>query len=293
MAAQELDHEIATENEIVAFCTDAGNALIGGISHGNQVVKISSKAVVKFGIGVKQKEGRNQTRAYELIDQNIVCVPVVYRCFMRGYVGYIVMEYMNGRPLEKLEESSLIQRIKDIMAYLATIRGSSPEVFFEKSYSPVPGPLCGGAPAGLLWDESEETIFHTIEALERWFNRRLRKEDTKVRFSDYELVLCHLDIAPRNFILLDDGSISLLDWQSAGFYPRIFEVCVFHLAFGGEHSFAEDVVKPADWNDEEQAVIASMGKAWGNTIRNHFKSLFSLDQDQQSMSETNFLLPSD
>jgi hypothetical protein len=162
---------------------------------------------------VKQREARNQVRAYELVDQMVVRVPVVYRSLMRGDVGYIVMEYMKGRQLEKVEESSLIQRIEKIVVYLVTIRCSSPNVFFEETHNPVPEPLCVGPPAGLLWDESEDTIFHTIEALERWFNRRWRKDDAKVKFSDYELVLCHLDIAPRNFILLEDGSISLVDWQ--------------------------------------------------------------------------------
>lgn len=44
-----------------------------------------------------------------------------------------------------------------------------------------------------------------------------------VSFQDCELVLSHLDIAPRNIIWQDDGTIRLIDWQSAGFYPRLFE----------------------------------------------------------------------
>lgn len=38
--------------------------------------------------------------------------------------------------------------------------------------------------------------------------------------------MCHLDIAPRNLLYLADGSVCLLDWATAGFYPRFFEVCV-------------------------------------------------------------------
>ena len=38
-----------------------------------------------------------------------------------------------------------------------------------------------------------------------------------------ELVFCHLDIAPRNLLRQEDGSLCLIDWASAGYYPRLFE----------------------------------------------------------------------
>jgi thiamine kinase-like enzyme len=37
--------------------------------------------------------------------------------------------------------------------------------------------------------------------------------------------LCHRDLAPRNIVWQDDGSVYLLDWLTGGFYPVSFEIC--------------------------------------------------------------------
>lgn len=52
-------------------------------------------------------------------------------------------------------------------------------------------------------------------------------------------------VAPRNFILLQDGSLCLLDWTSAGFYPRFFESCVLWITRGMRGSVSSDVLKQA------------------------------------------------
>jgi serine/threonine protein kinase len=258
MASPNLHHETATDDEIASYCLDPNREFLSGALYDNHVVKLSEKAVVKFGIGVKEEEATSQRKAYELIDSNIVCIPLVYRFFTKGQYGYIVMEYMEGRVLEPVEDSLLIDRITHILAYLATIRSS------------IPGALGGGASAGILWSEhSEEPFLHTIKDIEIWFNRRLSKKDPKLVFCGSELVLCHLDIAPRNFLLLQDGSICLLDWASAGFYPRIFEECVLRITRGLEGSFLSNGLKLEGLTDEEEVQIKSMIQAYSNSVRFH------------------------
>lgn len=44
-----------------------------------------------------------------------------------------------------------------------------------------------------------------------------------------ELVMSHLDVAPRNLMLLRDGSVCLLDWAFAGFDLPIFEFSTLHV----------------------------------------------------------------
>jgi len=105
--------------------------------------------------------------------------------------------------------------------------------------------------------------------MESWFNRRLRKQDPKLRFSESVLVLCHLDIAPRNFLLLEDSSVCLLDWASAGFYPRVFEECVLRITRGLRDSFDEDALKLRDLTDKEEVQINSMMQAYYNSVRFH------------------------
>lgn len=88
--------------------------------------------------------------------------------------------------------------------------------------------------------------------MEEWFNSRLFPGDGKVHFDPTPLVLCQLDIAPRNIIWLDDGRVCLLDWVSAGFYPRLLE---FASLFCQEYCFSEMLLKAVGFDygrDKEQ-----------------------------------------
>ncbi|KAL5317343.1 hypothetical protein ACEPPN_014438 [Leptodophora sp. 'Broadleaf-Isolate-01'] len=271
MASFDLDHKTASNDEIAAYCSNPNYASLSEACYDNHVVKLSEEAVVKFGIGVKEEEAKGLRRAYELVDHDIVRIPLVYRFFIKAQQGYIVMEYMQGRVIKPVKEPGQIERIADILAYLTTIRGS------------IPGPLGGGVSIGILWSEhSEEPLLHTVGEMESWFNRRLRKQDPKVRFSGSVLVLCHLDIAPRNFLLLEDGSMCLLDWASAGFYPRVFEECVLRITRGLRDFFNEDALKLRDLTEKEEVQINSMMQAYYNSVRFYFKpkqtSYAALDQ---------------
>ncbi|RDL33130.1 uncharacterized protein BP5553_08569 [Venustampulla echinocandica] len=108
MASLGLHHETATNDEIAAYCSNPHHVPLGGAPYGNNVIKLSDKAVVKFGIGVTEEEAKSQRRAYELIDHSVVRVPSVYRFFTKEELGYIVMEYMEGRVLEPVEDPPLI-----------------------------------------------------------------------------------------------------------------------------------------------------------------------------------------
>ena len=257
MTSLELHHETATNDNIAALCSDSNHVLLGGTPYGNKVVKLSDIAVVKFGVGVKEDEANNQKRAYELVDHSIVRVPFVYRFFSKEGLGYIVMEHMQGRVLKPVEDPSLMDRITYVLTHLAKIHHS------------IPGALGGGKSRGSFWSEGEEPSLHTVKDLEKWFNRRLLKQHHKLVFSGSELVLCHLDIAPRNFLLLQDDSLCLLDWASTGFYPRIFEVCALRITHGREGSFPGDVLKLEDLTDEEESHIKLMLEAYYNSMRFH------------------------
>ncbi|KAG4436696.1 hypothetical protein IFR05_007810 [Cadophora sp. M221] len=250
MASSVLDHKTASDDEIAAYRSNPNHTSLSEICYDNHVVKLSEEAVVKFGIGVKEEEAKSLKRAYELVGHDIVRVPFVYRFFIRAKQGYIVMEYMQGRVIKPVEEHGLIERIADILAYLTTIRGS------------IPGPLGGGVSSGILWSEhSEEPLLHSVEEMESWFNRRLRKADAKLRFRESALVMCHLDKAPRNSLLLEDGAICLLDWASAGFYPRVFEECAIRITRGLRDYFDEDAIKLRDLTEKEEV------QTWGTKTK--------------------------
>ncbi|EEA19431.1 hypothetical protein PMAA_002250 [Talaromyces marneffei ATCC 18224] len=71
-----------------------------------------------------------------------------------------------------------------------------------------------------------------VEQVEEWFNSRLFPRD---------------DITPRNLIWLDGGRICLLDWESAGFYPRQLE---FASLFYQEYHFGDVLLSAIGFGSE-------------------------------------------
>ena len=208
MTLSPLHHEDLSDLEIVQRCADPHRQLVSTTPH---VVKLSDDVVVKFGMNVTAEEASNQTRAFELLDQAIVRVPQVYRYFNVSKQGshdsgYIVMEYIHGKVYgeEESPNNAQVEKTAQILNYFSTIKGERP------------GPLEGGASLGLLWEENGKPVFKNVQQMERWLNVRLPDVDAKLRLEKYPLVLCHLDLAPRNFVWLADGSVCLLDWCSAG-----------------------------------------------------------------------------
>lgn len=57
-----------------------------------------------------------------------------------------------------------------------------------------------------------------------------------------KLVMCHLDIAPRNLMLLPDGSLCFLDWAFAGFYPSIFEIYTLKARYEWGKQYLTDIL---------------------------------------------------
>jgi len=213
MTLSPLSHEDLCDSEIVQRCADPHPQLIGASKN---VVRLSDDVVVKFGWNVTAEEASNQRRAFELLDRNIVRVPQVYRYFSQSNgqgwpkSGYIVMEYIRGKVLGEGETPSneQVTRITQILHYFSTLQGGHP------------GPLEGGTSLGLLWEENGKLVFKNMQQMEKWLNFRLPDVESKLRIMSYPLALCHLDLAPRNFVWLADGSASLLDWSSAGRLTR-------------------------------------------------------------------------
>jgi thiamine kinase-like enzyme len=90
--------------------------------------------------------------------------------------------------------------------------------------------------------------------MEDWLNHRLPDVEAKLALEKYPLVLCHLDLAPRNMIRLEDGSLCLLDWKSAGLYPRFFEVCILSIAEYTHGQYELDLISwMAELTEDEEA----------------------------------------
>ncbi|KAK9850830.1 hypothetical protein MYU51_011403 [Penicillium brevicompactum] len=247
-----------------SIITSCANALPDNVisQYGKRVIKISDHQVVKYGPDVTKEEFENQRIAHELVDSRIARVPRVYDFFVdeRGW-GYIVMEFMKGKVIDPLDDVSLIQRIANMLNHFATLRYD------------IPGSIYGGPCRGLLFPEFEELVFNSLDQMEDWFNSRLFAHNPTLDLQGSELVLCHLDIAPRNIIWLEDGSLCLIDWASAGFYPRLFEFSMQWILDGKDGDFNSNLLELVEpLSDHEMAQKEAFICAWGNIQRHPFRN---------------------
>ena len=261
-------HRDLPDEELIAHCWSPNAVFLGETKNlGRKVVQIGDDAVMKFGRSVTRFEFENLKIAKALVDSKIVYVPEVYRFFTDnggklGFLrdrGYILMQYVHGMKIDPLEDPERVQRIADIVTHFASIHGD------------IPGTLSRGPCGSILFpDNGDEFIFDTVRAMEDFINERLFPHDPpKINLEDVELVLCHLDIAPRNILWMNDGSICLLDWASAGFYPRCFELAAQRYLLGFEKNFNQmliDAIQPP-LSEAEQAQSLSVRIARGNSER--------------------------
>jgi thiamine kinase-like enzyme len=222
--------------------------------HGKRIIQISDHQFVKWGPDITREEAENQWIAYELVDEHVVRVPKVFAFFSgeQGW-GYIVMEFIRGKVIDPLEDLTAIEKIAGVLNHFATLE------------NPNLGSLCGGSCRGRLSPETEDLRFDGLEDMEKWLNSRLFEHQPKLSLRNCNLVLCHLDIAPRNFLWLEDGSLCLVDWASAGYYPRLFEFCAQWIIEGKDgafHSLLLSSLNPLP--DQEMAQREAMLCVWRN-----------------------------
>ena len=146
---------------VIACCANPSPENIVS-QYGKRIIKISDHQVVKWGPDITNEEAENQQIAYERVDKSIVRIPRVYAFFSDEQgCGYIVMEFIKGKIINPLEDRSAVKKIAGVLDHFATLRCS------------VPGPLCGGFCRGLLFPETEDLVFHSLNGMENWFNSRL------------------------------------------------------------------------------------------------------------------------
>ena len=279
-----IDYLTASDEELRTFChSKSEKEIVGGLKYGNLVLKLSQHAVIKYGLGVTYDEAVNQEYAFNHLDPKIVRVPKVYRYFHHESppwsIGYLVMEYIEGENLEKVSLEDHPQVLKDVTTAIkhvhsvthATVSNVTENYtgevtecqagrsVLDKVIGSVteqrPGPISGGVPHGYMWSEyGARQRFQTLDEIQDWINYRLGYFDLKVDLKPYELRFCHLDLARRNMILQPDGSICLLDWQSAGFYPRIFEIRCIHLLLTSDPVFFNHLLKELEVEESSDPV---------------------------------------
>ena len=263
-----LNHHIIPSDEaLVAWCSNPNSENLGCSPYGNRVVRISEQAVVKYGPHVTELEANNQRAAYDILNASVVRVPKIYRFFSLDFIGYIVMENIKGFKIDPLEDTSRIRKVAEVLAQ------------FEHITSLRPGPLHGTLVRGPLWPENEDIYIHSVKDLESFFTSRLGSSDFALDLTSLPFSLCHLDVSPRNLLWLPDDTLCLLDWESAGFYPRLFEVCEQRALIGKDGDFNRvllEHIKSLTTHEEKQVAVLLM--AYHNMQRYYLHDSHDLEK---------------
>ncbi|KAK0099278.1 hypothetical protein ONS95_006353 [Cadophora gregata] len=171
------------------------------------------------------------------------------------------MEYIHGQIVPS-PDSDQIDKIAQILSCFSSIRSQDP------------GPLQGGVSRGLLWQDNGEPVFKTVQKMESWLNFRLPDVETKLTLQKYPLVFCHLDLAPRNIIWLADGSVCLIDWASAGFYPRFFEVALLKIMEYSHGNYELDLIERMEKLTEDEEIQKTLlQRSFYNGIKYSFSAI--------------------
>ncbi|KAL4755813.1 kinase-like protein, partial [Aspergillus foveolatus] len=205
------------------------------------VVRLSKDLVMKGGGNVLPCEAE----ALRIVASKPgIRAPRVHRSFQLtddskyfGTMGYIVMDYIHGQPLDTCWEDLGDEQKSDVSKQVA-------EMIMEMQCIklPKPGPIQGGPCRGRFFTHYSAGPFNNESEFEDWFNHKLdicqkfnkAPQDTP-RFKFTEFVLTHQDVSPRNLILDQHGQAWLVDWADAGAYPPAFETA----ALSSQQSFPE------------------------------------------------------
>lgn len=242
----EIPHHIPDDRTIIDLCDRAPDD--------GTTLQLNEGVLVKYR-NVSIEECRNQVEARRLLDKKIVVVPEVYRYFSKGTENYLVMEFVQGTVRNLIEDDESITKIARIVRYLQTYQSN------------VPGPLGGGQSRGLFW-ENEEIELRSALRLEEYLNRRMIGDQKGLYIKVGKLVLNHNDIAPRNIIWMPDGSICLIDWSHAGYYPQLLELVIlgFNTQEGKDLGFTEKLrIKLGSLTAREEEDLTLLKMAWFNS----------------------------
>jgi serine/threonine protein kinase len=198
-----------SDDEIVLLC-NSSTTVLSAPQCSNSVVRIPNSLAVKFGHYVTSQEFKNQQVAQQRLDPKVVTVPKAYRFFKKDGVGYIVMDYVEGYTLDLKSVNGLLPTLGKVLNHIHSKQKTEP------------GSLGGGPVSGTLWPEHEEVEFSDSNDLQVWFEGHSRSSPANLDLDCHTLSMCHLDFTLRN-IMTDGDRIYLIDWASAGYFPRFFE----------------------------------------------------------------------
>ncbi|OJJ29932.1 hypothetical protein ASPWEDRAFT_165703 [Aspergillus wentii DTO 134E9] len=218
-----------TDSEAIRLPTvaeiEAATEVISTPDTSAKVVRVNERFAVKLGHGVTLIEAENMR---SLAANSKVPVPKVHAAFRDPNTNkaYIIMQYLPGDTLQKLlpslkpvEKATICNLIKDAITELRMLwsEGLDPKIS---------GPFENQEDMNLAIIEKlrQTESSQYIQLLRNMFNRTLNSHRT---------VFTHGDLQPKTIMVERLGDrdgcpvfkITLLDWESAGWYPEFWDFC--------------------------------------------------------------------
>ncbi|KAF7590395.1 hypothetical protein BBP40_002896 [Aspergillus hancockii] len=237
-----------TASEAISLPTvseiEAATEIITTSDASAKVVRVRERFAVKMGHGVPLIEAENMKF---LAANSQVPVPTVYAAFRDPdtHKSYIIMEYLPGQTLEKIlpslnlvEKATISNSIRDAVSALRSIPPPNyfgmlnrqpylDGVFWTESLDPkISGPFSNQ-------EEMNLAILEKLRQTESDQYIRLLRHMVSRTLSGHRPVFTHGDLQPKNIMIERLGDrdgrpefrITLLDWESAGWYPEFWEFC--------------------------------------------------------------------
>jgi hypothetical protein len=211
---------------------------------GTKVIHFSQHYVVKYGEKVRLQEGENMLFVQQ---STSIRVPTVYALFHDEKTG-IVQEYIPGQHLRRVWKTFGASGKQAIATQLT-------RYFDELRALPSPGYFGG------IWGQrtldfylgsgmdasssstTDEHKFLPCTTEKEWVDNMLAvgkiahafdKHPDLVSFFAHAFhsvfqghapVFTHTDLHSTNILVGEDGTLALIDWERAGWYPRFWEYC--------------------------------------------------------------------
>lgn len=208
---------------------------------GRLTVSAGESYVVKYGIELDVAESENMQYVRE---HTAIRVPKVFAVYQRtndfgSQVTYIIMERIQGETLEtiwsdlgNLEKSDIAQKLRQIFNELRALpheglfgsitKGPLLDSMFS---SDEPSPSINGPFQSE--DDVRDAIIekYAVDGGER-FEQKVkyyRRHFPQVLRGTGSPVFTHGDLQRKNVIVSSDGTITIIDWATSGWYPSFWE----------------------------------------------------------------------
>jgi serine/threonine protein kinase len=206
---------------------------------GRLVVRVGLHFVVKYGSNVFLAEGENMLFAKR---SSTIPIPKLYALYTRdegkSIVNYIVMEYIDGSSLTSkwptLDATSKLDIARQLRNYFTELRQiPSPGYFGLPGKQPFQDTVFYSGNDEQIKEfsgpfDTEQQLLEAIVDIYRVTNPRVQKAEYYARilplvFRGDKSVFTHGDFQLKNILMKDDGTLTVIDWEAAGWYPSSWE----------------------------------------------------------------------